>query len=214
MKKLIAEVLGEFALPMSFVKERNDYHPEYSLLQHTLTVMDNVAGFKYNELTLVALFHDLGKIDTYKIYKNSYGHEITSAWIVGEWYKQISKYADFDIVWWLVRNHIRAARVLDGNCKKHAKTLKNHQNWELLKLFTKCDDMLNINKPFTDDLLHKDVFVTTNEGELVSGKCNFIGFNYTFSYQQVTIGRTPIQIKNLNQVCSYYHVMSGKWEKQ
>ncbi len=206
--EIIKEILYEYGLSMSFVKERRDYHPEYSLLQHTLTVLDNVEVFKSKELTLAALFHDLGKIDTYQIYKNSYGHEITSAWILGEQHKRIPANVDFDLVWWLVRNHIRAARVVEGLKDRNTKELKAHKGWSLMEAFCEADDMRNDTRKHKEDLLGKRVYVTTNEGQLLAGTCNYIGYNSFFNDKQVTIDRSPVRINNYNQVCSYFNYMA------
>ncbi len=210
--ELVRKILDEYGIELQSIKERRDYHPEYSLLQHVLTVIDNVSGYYSIELTLAAAFHDLGKIETYKIYGNSYGHEVTSAWIVSEHHKEISRVANFELVWWLVKNHMLGSNAIEGRENRRSKALKKHRWWNWLEKLCKADDMLNSDKYWADSLIGERVFVTTNEGEMVAGICDFLGYNYTFKSHQVTVGRSPILLKNLNQVCTYFNTQTGEFK--
>ncbi len=106
MKELILKILTKYGLRMSFIQERKDYHPEYSLLQHVLAVLDNVKQHYSRELAVTALFHDVGKVYTYEEFDNAYDHEKTSAYIVKEYYEAIVKLdVNIDQVIWLVENY-------------------------------------------------------------------------------------------------------------
>ena len=74
------------------ISERDDYHPEPSLLDHIKIVFDRAQESGDVNLQVTALLHDIGKIYTYAEYKNSYGHEETSAWIAIENSNCISSY--------------------------------------------------------------------------------------------------------------------------
>ena len=206
MKKFMNDILNNFSLEMSFISERDDFHPEFSLLQHTLAVIDNVAG-QSNELVLAALFHDIGKVFTYAENGNSYGHELTSAWVVGEYHQEISKFADFDKVWWLVRNHLAAGKkIIEGIKSKNDYLLTSHKWWDDLLLLAKADDMLDDSGKNLDMFLGKRIFVSS-DNDYFAGICTYIGFNKFLGTKQVTIDLSPIRLDNYNLVCSYFAVL-------
>lgn len=205
--KLINKILSEYSIRMSFISERGDYHPEYSLLQHTLTVIDNVSKYNNNDLLISALFHDIGKIFTYEDNGNSYGHELTSCWLLMENKTEIEQLGvNFDKVYWIVKNHLKAGKIIDGETNKNNYKLLTHKWWPELELFAKADNMLDDSEKDLSILKDKKVFVSIGNDYLV-GLCEFIGYNEIIKTKQVIIDRTPIRINNYNQVCSYFNIM-------
>lgn len=204
-ERLLKEKMNEYGYDALFIKERDDYHPEYSLFHHILTVINNVSEYNDINLSVAALYHDLGKVFTYKIHNNSYGHELTSAWLLMEDFdklKQLGNDFDYDIVHWIVLNHLKAGKIIDNIKSKDDYKLLTNKNWLALEKFANADNMLNQNKNikmFED----KKVFVTVGNDYFV-GNCEFIGYNPYVKSKQITLDRTPIRLTNYNLVCSWF----------
>lgn len=209
---LINEILDRYSLRMNNIKERNDFHPEASLFFHTLTVMDNVRKYNNVDLLLSALFHDIGKVYTYEKYGNSYGHELTSAWIVMEYHNKIKDCGgNVDKIWWLVLNHLKGGKIIEGENNKNDYLLTTHKYWNDLVKLAKADNMLNDSDKDIKHFLNKRVYVSTGNKTRLSGICDFIGYNNHFNYKVVVINRMPVRIDNYNLVCSYVNPMSVRY---
>ena len=97
------------------VKQNPAYHPEGNTLKH-ITIVTQRAFVKHpNDINmpLAALFHDLGKLQTYAInpktnQPTAYGHEKASTEIVDEYKDWISSFegADVEKIKFIVKNHM------------------------------------------------------------------------------------------------------------
>jgi len=205
---LLKEKMNEYGYDALFIKERNDFHPEYSLFHHILTVIDNVSEYNNINLSIAALYHDLGKVFTYKTHKNSYGHELTSTWLLMEDYNRLKtiKGFDYDIVHWIVLNHLKAGKIIDNIKSKDDYKLLTNKNWKTLERFAHADNMLNTYKNISM-FENKKVFVSV-ENDYFVGNCDFIGYNVHLKHNQITLDRQPIRLNNFNLVCSFYDLKS------
>jgi len=208
MEKLIKIIFDKYAIRMNLIRERSDFHPELSLFLHIITVIDNVAKYNDNDLTISALFHDIGKVYTYEKYNNSYGHELTSAWLVLEYRDQIEKAGgNVDKIHWIVQNHLKAGHIINGKKNKNDYILTEHEWWKDINKFANADNMLDDEDKVLDYFLNKKVYVTDNN-DVLTGICTFIGYNKFLKCKQITIDRSPIRLKNYNLICTYYNPMS------
>lgn len=215
VQEVIRLVLDKYGIPMTFVQERQDFHPEYSLLQHTLTVLDNIAIHNDTDLFLTALFHDIGKIETYKKHRNAYDHAKVSAFIVSEHHDLIEQVGgNLKKIHWLVKNHQWAHNILNNKKSKNDWMIRNTDWWNDLVKFCKADDMLDDSNKDLTQLIGRRAYVTVDKRrkrDILAGKCSFIGINAFTGKKQVIISRTPIDINNFNLVCTYFNFMSGKF---
>lgn len=155
---------------MKETPQRTDYHPEKWVWDHEAYVfygvLENLSD-KYDEdqlkeLKLVALFHDIGKIDTTwfredKGYLVSYGHEkaalpyydsVIDALLLGSVRK--------DVVRWLVVNHMKPKFMHNMN-ESTKQALHDEADelgsdvWEMLHDFNNQDDMRSFMKVTTEE---------------------------------------------------------------
>lgn len=202
VNKLIELILAKYGPQMSAITEREDYHPERNLLLHTLSVIDRASLFS-KDLMVAALFHDLGKIYTYKVAKNSRTHEITSSWIVMENRELIEEAGvDYDLVYCVTLHHMAFHHHPD---KLKLESTADQKYLPALAIFRDCDNMtldLVTQEEMNNLWLGKQVTVTGLDREMYSGECTYVGVNEFFKYKQVTIGRSPIRIKSFAMVCT------------
>lgn len=163
--------------------QRRDYHPEGDVYRHTAFVFGGVfhygprrfRGSQMKELKMVALYHDLGKVDTTKPQPNhgrylvAYGHDNVSARIFDHHRDNIDFPDDVrpDVVRFLIKNHMRIKQ-LDN--MRDVKAVRFQQQaddladdvWDMLLFFNGCDDMLDYMDRTSDaDRQHDlDVFGT------------------------------------------------------
>lgn len=135
MGKYASDILREYAevfsffipelAPMYGFNQHNKYH-KYDVWEHSLHVLDNVPNDDLC-LRLAALFHDIGKPDTYYLDENSvghfYGHEKVSAEITDKILRRLRYSID-------VRNE--AVSLVSNHAEKLGKTKK-----DLLRLLNK-----------------------------------------------------------------------------
>lgn len=126
------------------------HHPEGNVLKHTMIVFNRAKKHNDVNLMLAAIFHDLGKPDTTKLNKrgewSAHGHEELSTEIVEKnrkWIEQ--KGGDFDLVHFLVSNHMRIGR-FDEMRKSKQEKLKNHKFFDKLLTFSELDNMKTLSK--------------------------------------------------------------------
>lgn len=206
VNQLINEVLTRHYNGLKCVTERADYHHEANLLLHVLSVIDRCSVYS-KDLMLAALYHDLGKIDTYTQNGNGYRHENTSAWMVLEDRDKIEACGvDVDLVHFVVQNHSKYHHDRDHF---RIKNLSDEKYLPALEIFGMCDNMnedLLTEEEMNKLFLGKRVFVTDEDRNMLGGVCNFIGFNSHLGWKQVTIGRMPVTIKSFANVCTYFNI--------
>lgn len=120
------------------------WHPEGPVHVHICQVIDNVAEYRDINMSMTALFHDVGKAWVHKVvdkvdedgvpYKkiSHAGHEFESAKIAERHRDLIEAIgANYDAVYEMVYNHMKAHSYLDGNLKRKVK----REAFELLPQF-------------------------------------------------------------------------------
>jgi tRNA nucleotidyltransferase (CCA-adding enzyme) len=148
-------VLKNRFLALTDVAQREDYHPEGSVFNHTRVVFNRLNKWTNGEINMlmVALFHDIGKDKTSKINpKNgklqAIGHERVSGQVVREFYKWIRDMgADPFWVEDMVLNHMRVGS-FDRMRPFKQEAMRNMDIFDDLVLFNKADKM---QKPTEDD---------------------------------------------------------------
>jgi hypothetical protein len=126
------------------VPQNPKWHPEGNTLKHVITVVNR--SLKYNDidLAIAAIMHDIGKDITFKPHPKTglptaYGHENVSADLVKKYRKWIeSMGADYDTVYYIVKNHMRYKQL---NIMKPSKVaaIQSHPNYDKLCKFGNCD---------------------------------------------------------------------------
>jgi CRISPR/Cas system-associated endonuclease Cas3-HD len=142
MRAVTSYIICKYGDDLLSISERKDFHPESSLLSHISIVASRLED--NNELYVAALYHDLGKIFTYREFANSYGHEETSAWLLMEDRDMIeSKGLDFDKIYFVVKNHTRAHVILEDRPYNSGDfEIMRSKYFPDLKRFAEADDML------------------------------------------------------------------------
>lgn len=127
--------------------QRPDFHPEIWVYEHIAYVTGQLLG-ESKELQWTGLFHDLGKLETSKVnpktgHITSYDHDRVSARYVEKFKDDIPSDVDYDMVHWLVLNHMRAKYV---HRMKETKRLQmtEHEYWPAMEIFNAADDMTTL----------------------------------------------------------------------
>jgi hypothetical protein len=127
-------------------KQNPTYHPEGNTFKHILIVLKR-AYSKFPDdpnMILSALFHDLGKMDTYEInpktgLPTAHGHEKKSAEYVDEfkdWVDSIEG-ADSNVIKYIVTNHMRVKPETWSDMRnKKKRPVADDPNFQKLKDFT------------------------------------------------------------------------------
>ena len=129
------------------VNQREDYHPEKSVYNHVKIVYERALETGDITFPIAAIFHDLGKLHTTKISPktgepHSPGHEHISTKFVDKYKDWIeSMDADFDVVRYIVSEHMRAHIINDMRPSKQ-EAMRNNPLYPKVKEFSKFDDML------------------------------------------------------------------------
>lgn len=130
-------------------KQNPKYHPEGNTLKHIIYVLRRAYRDYPDEpnVILAALFHDLGKMDTYEIspktgQPTAYKHEKVSAEIVDKFASWINSFEDTDAdeVNYLVRNHMLMKPETWSQMKdKKKKVVTDDPAFPRLEKFAKID---------------------------------------------------------------------------
>lgn len=98
-------------------KQNPKFHPEGNTLKHIIIVLKRAYKYYYPEkpnMIIAALFHDLGKMDTYAInpktnQPTAYGHENKSTDYIDEFKSWIESFdgVDVDTIKYIVKNHMK-----------------------------------------------------------------------------------------------------------
>lgn len=127
-------------------KQNPEHHPEGNTLKHILVTIKR-AYYHYPEdpnMILTALFHDLGKMDTYNINPKTgnptaYGHEDKSELFVDKFSDWIDGYVDTNVdeVKFLVKNHMKVKpRTWDSMRKTKKEPIIGNPSFDKLMKFT------------------------------------------------------------------------------
>lgn len=124
------------------------YHPEGSVWNHTLLVVDEAAQRKqYSESPDVfmwsALLHDIGKPDTTKIRKGritAYNHDNAGAKLAYSFLLKAGRTAELaEKAMWLVKYHMQPLYVLKSLPFQDIKGMKQHTRVQEVALLSFCD---------------------------------------------------------------------------
>ena len=130
------------------VPQTSRWHPEGDLYNHIKIVFNRAKKIGNINLILAAILHDLGKVDTTTKHPtiadkwSSKFHEKVSGKITKdnrEWIESLG--ADFDIVFYLVDQHMRIKQ-FDEMRESKKRIIMNHPFYTYLEQFTEMDDML------------------------------------------------------------------------
>ncbi|MDV3426251.1 MAG: HDIG domain-containing protein [Bacillota bacterium] len=124
------------------------YHPEGSVWNHTMMVLDNAALLKNKSrdsraFMWAALLHDIGKAPTTKI-KNgkitSYDHDVSGADLAFRFLSELTAEGDFvEKVTRLVRWHMQPLYVSKGLPFAHIEEMNSQVSIDETALFSLCD---------------------------------------------------------------------------
>lgn len=132
------------------VQQRRDFHPEGDVLTHTKIVVDRLENLNDITLSITALLHDTGKLVTTKFDRKrghyiSHGHEFESLAYVLYYRTWIeSNGVDFEDVYYLVKNHMKANFYARGHISRPHKVRLWIENplYGRMMLHQAADDML------------------------------------------------------------------------
>lgn len=114
--KSLPSDLKELLFKQWNAKQNPEWHPEGNTLKHIIVVLKRAYHHYPNDpnMIMVALFHDLGKMDTYNInpktgQPTAYGHEDVSTKYVDQFKDWILAFegTDIDEIKYLVKNHMK-----------------------------------------------------------------------------------------------------------
>ena len=120
------------------------WHPEGNAKIHINIVFNRAKRTGDINLMLSAFFHDLGKADATKYINgkwSAHGHEFASLRLVEKYKAWIEKLgADYDIVHYVVKNHMRAKQIHQMRRAKR-EAFMSDEYYPLVAEFSKFDDM-------------------------------------------------------------------------
>jgi putative nucleotidyltransferase with HDIG domain len=145
--KILPPELKDLLFKQWHAKQNPQWHPEGNTLKHILIVLKR--AYKEHSdnpnVILSALFHDLGKLATYKIsdktgQPTAYGHEDISANMVQKYHRWIEDFegADSNIIYHVVKNHMKI-KYMDKMRDFKKKEFITHPSYPQLQNFTKLD---------------------------------------------------------------------------
>lgn len=148
-KKLFSEMpkqLKELLFQQWGAKQNPKWHPEGNSLKHILIVIKRAYAHYPDDpnMILTALFHDLGKMDTYAVnpktgQPTAYGHEDKSEMYVEKFKDWVESYegTDVDEIKFLVKNHMKIKPSTWDSMKDAKKEpITSHPAFEKLRGFT------------------------------------------------------------------------------
>ncbi len=126
------------------------YHGEGSVFNHIQMVFESCEKYNDIDISISAIFHDLGKLDTLKVFEKDTGIRIQT--IGHESYaesyidKYNSAFSSFDVNWdkvkFICKEHMRCHKYLNGEITKLSKRelFEIHPYADALIKFSKADD--------------------------------------------------------------------------
>lgn len=142
--KLLPNELQKRVMGLYKIPQNPKWHPEGNTLKHTIVVVNRALKYDDIDLAIAAMFHDIGKDETYKPHPKTglptaYGHEKISANLVKKYKKWIeSMGGNFDDIYYIVKNHMRYKQL---GVMKQTKVdmLKSNPAFDKLCKFGNCD---------------------------------------------------------------------------
>lgn len=138
--------LKELLFKQWSAKQNPKWHPEGNSLKHILVVIKRAYHHYPDDpnMIMAALFHDLGKMDTYAINPKTneptaYGHELKSTDYVENFKDWILQFdgTDIDEIKYLVKNHMKVKPTTWNNMRDTKKEpISSHPSFDKLMGFT------------------------------------------------------------------------------
>ena len=144
--KNLPKELKELLFKQWGAKQNPEWHPEGNTLKHIIVVIKRAYHHYPDDpnMVMAALFHDLGKIDTYKInpktnQPTAYGHEDKSTDYVEKFKDWIESFEGMDVeeIKYLVKNHMKVKpSTWDQMKDKKKEPIMSHPAFDKLMGFT------------------------------------------------------------------------------
>ena len=144
--KNLPNELKELLFKQWDAKQNPEWHPEGNTLKHIIVVIKRAYHHYPDDpnMVMAALFHDLGKIDTYKInpktnQPTAYGHEDKSSDYVEKFKDWIESFEGMDVeeIKYLVKNHMKVKpSTWDQMKDKKKEPIMSHPAFDKLMGFT------------------------------------------------------------------------------
>jgi hypothetical protein len=144
--KNLPNELKELLFKQWGAKQNPEWHPEGNTLKHIIVVIKRAYHHYPDDpnMVMAALFHDLGKIDTYKInpktnQPTAYGHEDKSTDYVEKFKDWIESFEGMDVeeIKYLVKNHMKVKpSTWDQMKDKKKEPIISHPAFDKLMGFT------------------------------------------------------------------------------
>jgi len=144
--KNLPNELKELLFKQWDAKQNPEWHPEGNTLKHIIVVIKRAYHHYPDDpnMVMAALFHDLGKIDTYKInpktnQPTAYGHEDKSTDYVERFKDWIESFEGMDVeeIKYLVKNHMKVKpSTWDQMKDKKKEPITSHPAFDKLMGFT------------------------------------------------------------------------------
>ena len=127
------------------VNQSKNWHPEGSCYIHFKIVYNRARRTGNINMALAAYFHDLGKVRgttfTPPAKYSAHGHEFGSLRLLEKYRNWVEGFgADYDIVHYIVKNHMRAKQIHQMRITKR-EAFQSEKYYPLVAEFTKFDDM-------------------------------------------------------------------------
>ena len=144
----------DMLLKLKFTVQSPKHHPEGSVWNHTMLVVDEAAKVKAESkdgraFMWAALLHDIGKADTTKITKEkitSYNHDKVGAVLAEKFLKEFTSDFNFiNAVVSLIRWHMQILYVVNDLPFARIKQMKNETDINEIALFGLCDRLGRLN---------------------------------------------------------------------
>lgn len=144
--KNLPKELKELLFKQWGAKQNPEWHPEGNTLKHIIVVIKRAYHHYPDDpnMVMAALFHDLGKIETYKInpktnQPTAYGHEDKSTDYVEKFKNWIESFEGMDVeeIKYLVKNHMKVKpSTWDQMKDKKKEPIMSHPAFDKLMGFT------------------------------------------------------------------------------
>jgi predicted kinase len=151
INRLLNNIPEEIINKLKNLPQDMKWHPEGLVINHILLV-SRFLPEKVN-LQLCAIFHDLGKIDTFKVTERidkikiqNIGHEIYAQQYIDSLKENfIEDNVDWDMVSYVCLNHMKMHKYNNGELKNplKRKELEDNKYFEYLKIFADADAMMS-----------------------------------------------------------------------
>lgn len=144
---ILPDKIKDYIDKSKIIPQSVKWHPEFFVYNHIKIVTNRAKRTGNLNLTLAAIFHDLGKMECTKKHPTipykwtTHGHEKISARIVSEhkeWIKSIG--GDFDLIYFIVDQHMRVKQLSEMKAHKRHQ-LENHVWYKHLAIFVDFDNM-------------------------------------------------------------------------